>query len=287
MAALLVFLSSCLGWWYPWRKTKNIAIHREWETLPRYFLCTSAGGAGAFSLFCVSGGLLLPDPTNGGIGVAVLGAFILVALGLMLWRASRPQKLPHKNTHRKHQVESAHPLATSNVDKVTLPHEFIFSYVDHEGQATRRTVRVAGIASKDGREYLDGYCLNRKAMRTFRVDRIQSDLTDTETGELISIYRLLESTKDRRHMDYTPAKSFASTLPQATSTTVLFTGFSKGHKEALESLAEAAGWEVRTTVSQSLDYLVCGHKAGPAKVAKADELGVAVIDEEIFNVLIE
>ncbi|WP_052369824.1 helix-turn-helix transcriptional regulator [Comamonas aquatica] len=175
-----------------------------------------------------------------------------------------------------------------------MPREFLFSYTDHEGQSSRRRVRVMGIASNDGRQYLDGYCLDRNAMRTFRVDRIQGEMTDAETGELVNVYRLLAGTDKRRHMDYTPAKpDFSSPETgeefdaEEPPITVLFTGFAKARKAELEAAAEAAGLEVRSTVSKSLDYLVCGPKAGPAKVTKAEGLGVEVIDEYVFEAITE
>lgn len=180
----------------------------------------------------------------------------------------------------------------------TLPREFLFSYMDHHGQASRRRVRVMRIASNDGRQYLEGFCLERNAMRTFRVDRIDGDLTDAETGELLNVYMLLASTKARSKMDYTPP-AFADTWDDedegfadggddeasSSATTVLFTGFSRARKAELEAAARAAGWVVRSTVGPTLDYLVTGPKAGPAKIAKANELLVTVIDEEAFELL--
>lgn len=149
------------------------------------------------------------------------------------------------------------------------------------------------IASNDGRQYLEGFCLERNAMRTFRVDRIDGDLTDAETGELLNVYMLLASTKARSKMDYTPLAFDASwngsreNEAAISATTVLFTGFTKARKTALEAVAEAVGWEVRSTVSKSLDYLVCGPKAGSAKVSKAEEFGIEVINEVVFSVLTE
>lgn len=155
------------------------------------------------------------------------------------------------------------------------------------------------IASNDDRQYLEGFCLERNAMRTFRVDRIDGDLTDAETGELLNVYMLLASTKARSQMDYTPS-AFAGARgdedeafdggggdDEATTsaTTVLFTGFSRTRKAELEAAARAAGWVVRSTVGPTLDYLVTGPKAGPAKIAKANELLVTVIDEEVFKLL--
>ena len=51
-------------------------------------------------------------------------------------------------------------------------------------------------------------------------------------------------------------------------------------------LAYATGWDVRTTVGSTLDYLVTGPRAGSSKVSKAEELGVSVIDEAAFRSMI-
>ena len=47
-----------------------------------------------------------------------------------------------------------------------------FDYRSHEGAATRRHIEPYAVMHTDGRWYLIGYCLSRKAMRTFRLDRV-------------------------------------------------------------------------------------------------------------------
>jgi len=47
-----------------------------------------------------------------------------------------------------------------------------FGYRSHGGDASRRQVEPYGVIHTDGRWYLIGYCLSRRAMRTFRLDRI-------------------------------------------------------------------------------------------------------------------
>lgn len=50
-----------------------------------------------------------------------------------------------------------------------------FRYEAHDGANTRRQIEPYAVMHTDGRWYLIGYCLSRKAMRTFRLDRV-SDL---------------------------------------------------------------------------------------------------------------
>lgn len=290
---LLILVLCIASWWGVWRRTSTIAQQRRAGLWTRRAICVAAACLATFGMFCVSGGLLVPGTNNSGYMVAILGGLVLAPLAFALRRvsprASQPLVMQAEETPDRASIPE--PVVEAP-GALSLPREFLFVYINHQGQSSRRKVRVMGIASNDGRQYLDGYCLERDALRTFRVDRIQGDLTDTETGELVNVYRLLADTDKRRQMDYTPAKSDFSWLEDGEEfdeaeslTTVVFTGFAKARKEELEALAKAAGWEVRTSVSESLDYLVCGPKAGPTKVTKAEELEVTVVDEDIFVIL--
>lgn len=53
-----------------------------------------------------------------------------------------------------------------------------FGYSSHSGVITRRHIEPYAVLHTDGRWYLIGHCLSRKAMRTFRLDRV----TDLEIG---------------------------------------------------------------------------------------------------------
>jgi predicted DNA-binding transcriptional regulator YafY len=56
-----------------------------------------------------------------------------------------------------------------------------FGYQSHDGASTRRQIEPYALMHTDGRWYLIGYCLTRKAMRTFRLDRA-TDLEVSTTG---------------------------------------------------------------------------------------------------------
>jgi predicted DNA-binding transcriptional regulator YafY len=47
-----------------------------------------------------------------------------------------------------------------------------FDYQAHDGNATRRHIEPYALVHTDGRWYLIGYCLSRRALRTFRLDRV-------------------------------------------------------------------------------------------------------------------
>jgi predicted DNA-binding transcriptional regulator YafY len=50
----------------------------------------------------------------------------------------------------------------------------LFDYESHSGARSRREVEPYGLAHMDGRWYLAGHCRTRKALRTFRLDRMSS-----------------------------------------------------------------------------------------------------------------
>jgi DNA ligase (NAD+) len=69
--------------------------------------------------------------------------------------------------------------------------------------------------------------------------------------------------------------------------TLVVTGTLPGFsREEAEAAIRAAGGHPAGSVSAKTDYLVAGEKAG-SKLAKAESLGVAVLDEEAFRALLE
>jgi len=68
-----------------------------------------------------------------------------------------------------------------------------FNYQDASGVATSREVKNPVRYQHQGSWYINGFCLLRQEGRTFRADRIDGDITDTATGEIVSIDRLQET----------------------------------------------------------------------------------------------
>jgi predicted DNA-binding transcriptional regulator YafY len=60
-----------------------------------------------------------------------------------------------------------------------------FFYIDSNGTETQRKVHPATIIVKAGIPYLYGYCLNREALRLFRVSRMKKLTVTTEYFELL------------------------------------------------------------------------------------------------------
>jgi BRCT domain type II-containing protein len=68
---------------------------------------------------------------------------------------------------------------------------------------------------------------------------------------------------------------------------ICFTGFSAIECEELHAIAGDAEWlQIVTSVTSKLSYLCAGSNAGPAKVAKAKELGVTFLDRAQFEALV-
>jgi predicted DNA-binding transcriptional regulator YafY len=49
-----------------------------------------------------------------------------------------------------------------------------FEYQSHDGAVSRRQIEPYAVMHTDGRWYLIGHCLSRRAMRTFRLDRVSN-----------------------------------------------------------------------------------------------------------------
>lgn len=175
------------------------------------------------------------------------------------------------------------PKATGSESGDELPATFKFTYIDRDGVGSKRTVDVNGISQKDGVTYLEGFCHTRGSDRTFRTDRILGNLTNLGTGEVIDTEDLLLSVRERSAMTFIPGVKSDGAKWQ---TAVLFDGFSKSEQETLEELASDAGWDVRSTVSPSLDYLVTGPSVSRKILASAAASGIEVVDQDEFRALV-
>jgi DNA ligase (NAD+) len=62
--------------------------------------------------------------------------------------------------------------------------------------------------------------------------------------------------------------------------------FGNFSREELKELIEKNGGKVGSSVSSKTDYLIAGENMGPAKLKKANSLGITIISEEEFVKLI-
>lgn len=300
-----MFAALIAGWAFGWRTVSAWVVRRHgWRPALGHFFGCAAGVFSALGLFCLVGAFF--------DGKAELSTRIVMAVfGLLLlapfihfwrkWRAvagtapnstaapvatSAPQQQAHKSIAHVPNAASATPAAT-RTQGTTLPCTFTFSYRAQDGSYSPRTVNVTGISSNGGHAYLEGFCLDRMDSRTFRTDRIRGDLTDTETGELLPVAGLLSSVSARASMGYKPpAPAPKNHCAKEWQTSVFFAGFRGGKLDELEGLADAAGWQVRSTISRTVSYVVCNGSAGKNQLAEAENLGISVIDEDTFRLLL-
>ncbi|MBR0573368.1 MULTISPECIES: WYL domain-containing protein [Pasteurellaceae] len=149
-----------------------------------------------------------------------------------------------------------------------------FDYVDYHGNPTRRKVRVREVDET----YLEGYDLNRRDTRTFKIERIGDEIIELETGLISTKEDWLRDNYDIELDDYLNYEYKEPTLE------VCFTGFKKADREGLELDTELTGeFIIRKSVTQNLDILVCGSNAGPTKKAQAERQGAIIYSEEEFR----
>ena len=62
--------------------------------------------------------------------------------------------------------------------------------------------------------------------------------------------------------------------------------FSLFSRTELKNLIEQNGGKVSGSISKKTSFIVAGENMGPSKLAKAQDLGVEIIDEQKFNEMI-
>lgn len=146
-----------------------------------------------------------------------------------------------------------------------------FVYRDAKGNITGRRIEDR----TDAEDYIQGVCLDRGDLRTFRLDRVLEYVApDVDIEARVRFYR-----------DSSPPPQASSTRPRPPQGTleICFTGFVASTKASLEEAARSAGLFVRGDVTKNLRLLCCGPTAGPQKVRKARQLGAIALTEQNFR----
>lgn len=158
----------------------------------------------------------------------------------------------------------ADPDAPDSALSGTEERRLRFVYQDAKGNISTREVTNW---TDDG-AYLEGYCHQAKDVRTFRRNRI----VDVLQGE---------------HLLAPMAPRLDAGGKGGGAMEILFTGFPADDRFDLENEAESQGMTVRKTVTQKLDFVCAGPKAGPTKLSKARSQGCVILDEDDFWSLVE
>lgn len=141
-----------------------------------------------------------------------------------------------------------------------------FVYEDANGNTSTREVSDF---SDDG-VYIEGFCHSRRAVRTFRRDRVLEYLEGEE---------LLVPLID-------PSDFVDEPFADRPGMEILFTGFSEDERFDLEADAEDAGLVVRKTVTKNLMFVCAGPRAGSSKLDKARGQGCTVLNKFQLNRMI-
>jgi DNA ligase (NAD+) len=84
----------------------------------------------------------------------------------------------------------------------------------------------------------------------------------------------------------TAAPTTTERQPLASKNFVISGNFQHLDRETLKKNIKHYGGKLLTVMSKNVDYLVAGHKAGPAKLAAAHAMGTRVLsEEEIINMM--
>jgi DNA ligase (NAD+) len=149
-----------------------------------------------------------------------------------------------------------------------------------------------------------GKTVAEKLARYFRnIDNIANATLEEliaapEVGEKIaqSVYQFFRVPENQREIARLKASGlkFESEIKEAVkqsdvlgNKSFLFSGVFRQEREHLQQVVVENGGRVLSSVSGKLDYLVAGDNMGPSKREKAEKLGVKIISEDEFEVLLK
>lgn len=132
-----------------------------------------------------------------------------LAIGFFLIFYKSFKKAAAEVDARRHASAVARDIDTLNRSERTAPgngRRLKFNYVDVNHEWSKRTVKLQNVSERHGLIYLQAFCELRKEERTFRADRIQLDIVDVETGEILSPHDLLNNTSLKKLPELIPDK---------------------------------------------------------------------------------
>ncbi|MDD9341017.1 MAG: hypothetical protein PV362_15490 [Providencia heimbachae] len=139
---------------------------------------------------------------------------------------------------------------------------------------TKNEVKAQSITNtSENDEYFQGESLlpdEDRKLKTFRKDRVVKYTDSVDEAEKYIV-------------DGLETGEFYISKPKAETFDVHFTGFLKADKEKLTELATNAGMIVRKSVTVHLKLLCYGYNASQMKMDKAREMGIIILNEDLFR----
>lgn len=198
MSALWVLsglLLPILAWWFVARKVLYLSIKRGHHKAIGWIAGLALGFLAAVCVLLGVAGL----ETGGDKGHEMLlsAASMLAFFALLFWLTTKKPLVKDSASvnlwdkvkqHALHVWRTAEEDVKRKSDAKAKSHSAeysmaMFSYVDVEGEWTERTVTDLSAYSDGSRQYIQGYCLDRGDIRTFRVDRIRGNVSVNPGGK--------------------------------------------------------------------------------------------------------
>ncbi len=107
----------------------------------------------------------------------------------------------------------------------------------------------------------------------------------TEPAQLAFLRKLSDA---GLNFAWTPPERYVNESGTLSGKSFVISGvFTTWERDELKELIEREGGKLLSSISKKLDYLVAGENMGPAKRAKAEQLGVPILSESEFIALLE
>lgn len=153
---------------------------------------------------------------------------------------------------------------------------FYFIYINSRNEISAQAItngshneiHIQGISLLDG---------DYGRLKTFRKDRVISFFDSFE--ETLNMLTDISNNIDTSIYVIKPLKP--------SSFDIHFTGFKKENKTELEGLAEKAGMVIKKSVTKSLKLLCYGYNASPKKMDTARDMGIIILNENLFRQFLE
>lgn|GEM_PF-1761787 len=169
---------------------------------------------------------------------------------------------------------------SATVEPIQLPDAISFRYRKADGTERRRLVTAFQVVDIGGRPYMDAHDHDRKATRSFLISRIVGEVTRSETGEVMSAASWLSAVSMSQDSIRRKERPGRKAEARDWQTAVVFAGLHPARRDALEARALEAGWDVRERITRTVAYVVAGPLVGHKQLARAEEFGIPVVDED-------